>query len=269
MIAMEKVPKITEDESPTVSVEENLERLRILAREEVLKLRKMAYEDTLTGLPNRRAYERVLSEFLDGNHSSELDEFLDILEGGERQVENDQRSNPEQLGKASVLVLDIDHFGKFNNLYGHEIGDLVLKEFAKAVHSVTREDRDIAFRFGGEEFVILCPNTDETDALKISERIKNAVKEMKVMVEGYKDPLSVTVSIGVAQVVDQVMVGGEHPEYPEEKLREVSRTDVERAIAKADIALYAAKEEGRDLVRIASDDWPDFSYDEDQKEKVS
>jgi two-component system cell cycle response regulator len=124
----------------------------------------------------------------------------------------------------SLIMLDIDHFKKINDTYGHLCGDEILKSLAMQVKSCLR-GMDIVSRYGGEEFAILLPETGGNEALQTAERIRRAVEETAFM--GTEQGLSVTVSLGVAT-------------YPSRGIAE--RADM---IAKADGALYEAKEAGR------------------------
>lgn len=122
----------------------------------------------------------------------------------------------------SIILLDIDHFKHVNDTYGHQAGDQVLQQIAKILHSIGRKTDTIG-RWGGEEFLMILPQTDRIGAIKIGEKIRLAVEEYPFPIIGRK-----TVSLGVA-------------EFQEEDTQE---TLVERA----DIALYRAKNEGRNRV---------------------
>ena len=130
----------------------------------------------------------------------------------------------------AVLVLDLDHFKEVNDTYGHAAGDAVLGEFARRIRIGLREV-DVAFRQGGEEFVVLLPETDAYGGAIVAERLGAAVRDLPVSVDG-RGEIPVTVSIGVA-------VFPEHGET------------VQEVLAAADDALYAAKAAGRDTYRLA------------------
>ncbi len=133
----------------------------------------------------------------------------------------------------SVIMTDIDHFKKFNDTYGHQQGDAVLATTAKLFRKAVRET-DIPCRYGGEEFVVILPETDSEGAALAAERLRKEI-------EGFEYPglkgekLKVTVSLGIAT----------YPNHAE---------DVEGLIEKADIALYACKEGGRNCSRVYSSD---------------
>jgi two-component system cell cycle response regulator len=128
----------------------------------------------------------------------------------------------------SALVVDIDHFKKINDNFGHTIGDEVLREFAARLASNVRAV-DLACRYGGEEFVVLMPDTELADAHRIAERIRRHVAGSPFRVAGGKELLSVTISVGVAAATD-------------------SSDAVESLLRRADEAVYAAKAEGRNRV---------------------
>ncbi|MEV6689965.1 diguanylate cyclase [Micromonospora sp. NPDC051196] len=134
----------------------------------------------------------------------------------------------------SVLVLDLDRFKKINDTYGHAAGDTVLAEFARRVRGEIREV-DLAFRQGGEEFVLLLPETDARGAAIVAERLGAAVRNTPVTVLGHAgvgESIRFTVSIGIAV----------YPDHAETGLR---------VLEVADEALYAAKAAGRDTWRVA------------------
>lgn len=134
--------------------------------------------------------------------------------------------------KLSVLALDLDHFKEINDRYGHAAGDAVLTEFALRIKYEIR-DVDVAFRQGGEEFVILLPETDEIGGIAVAERLCTAIRDTPITVtEGIT--VSVTVSIGVAVLPDHGQGGA-------------------ALLRAADEALYAAKTAGRDTFRVAGD----------------
>ncbi|GAA2641274.1 diguanylate cyclase [Paractinoplanes durhamensis] len=131
----------------------------------------------------------------------------------------------------AVLVLDLDHFKKVNDTYGHAAGDAVLAEFARRIRIGLREV-DVAFRQGGEEFVVLLPETDAYGGAIVAERLGAAVRDRPMPIEG-RGAIPVTVSIGVAV-------------FPEHG------SDAKQVLRAADDALYAAKNAGRDTYRLAA-----------------
>ncbi|HOF32972.1 MAG TPA: sensor domain-containing diguanylate cyclase [Spirochaetota bacterium] len=127
----------------------------------------------------------------------------------------------------SVFISDIDHFKKFNDTYGHQQGDIVLKEVAVIFKEAFRK-LDVPARYGGEEFAVILPDTDIEKAVMIASRYRKRVEAYEFT--GQKEPLHVTVSIGVAQY---------------DPNRDFEKRDI---IERADKALYKAKESGRNRV---------------------
>ena len=128
----------------------------------------------------------------------------------------------------SVLMLDIDKFKNINDTFGHHVGDDVIISLANVLKEFSRES-DVACRFGGEEFLILLPETAIDGAFSIGEKIRKHVEEL-VIEFGKKQTLQFTISVGVSEV-----------DFEREK-------NIEQTIHRADDALYAAKESGRNKV---------------------
>jgi two-component system cell cycle response regulator len=135
----------------------------------------------------------------------------------------------------SVVITDIDHFKKFNDTYGHQIGDLVLRETAAVFRAAVR-DMDLVARYGGEEFACILPNTNKAGAVKLAERLRQAVEARQYQTE--RGVLRVAISLGVATF----------PVDAKEKVQ---------LIKLADGALYQAKESGRNRVCYANQRTPD------------
>lgn len=173
-------------------------------------LRAQSIKDPLTGLYNRR----YLNEML------------------EREIRRAIRAD-HPLG---LLMLDLDHFKKFNDTFGHEAGDAVLREAATFLIKSIRAE-DVVCRFGGEEFVVILPTADLKAAHMRAERIRSKVRELKVTHQG--QPLgTISVSIGVAVLPLHGSASAE-------------------LLEAADAALYRAKKEGRDRVVDAEISVPD------------
>jgi two-component system cell cycle response regulator len=170
-------------------------------RQSVNNTMALAVTDDMTGLYNRRYLDRHLSVMLEKAQSQDRD--------------------------MALMILDIDHFKAVNDTYGHDAGDAALKEFAARLKRNIR-GVDLACRFGGEEFVVLMPDTDHQQAEAVAERVRNAIAERSFEV-GAGRPLSLTVSAGVA-------------------LNETEGDTPETLIKRADLALYRAKREGRNRV---------------------
>jgi len=141
--------------------------------------------------------------------------------------ESESEHNP-----LSLLMMDIDHFKSFNDNHGHQLGDQVIRLVANCA-SANIKGRDTAARYGGEEFAILLPNTNLPGAKKLAEQIRKVVASQKIVRKSTREQLgTVTISIGVSQY-------------------RIGETD-ENFIARADAALYAAKNAGRNCVKVES-----------------
>ncbi len=179
-----------------------LEAITALEKE----VRELAIHDALTGLFNRH----YLSERLKAEYS-----------------------RAERTKKPiSFLLMDIDHFKKINDAYGHQAGDHALKMLAQSLLSHIRQS-DIACRYGGEEFMVILPDTDAAAAEKKAEVFRKSVHDLKIEFEG--QVFSITLSIGIAV-------------FPEHGVEN------DQILSHADAALYAAKKSGRDKVVIYSPD---------------
>ncbi|MCF8199706.1 MAG: GGDEF domain-containing protein [Sulfuritalea sp.] len=165
------------------------------------RIEQMAMTDILTGLPNRRLFELVF-----------------------RQETTKSLRNKEPL---ALVMLDIDHFKKVNDTWGHGVGDEVLKHFARVFGDVVRAGSFIA-RIGGEEFVLLLSNTQLSDAADVAERVRQSVEQSEYRHKEHS--LKITVSAGVT-TVDLAL-------------------SVDDAYRRADAALYAAKDGGRNRVAV-------------------
>jgi two-component system, cell cycle response regulator len=132
---------------------------------------EMAITDQLTGLHNRRYMSRHLDTLITGAAKS---------------------------GKPiAFLIFDIDHFKRVNDTYGHDIGDEVLREFAGRVAANVR-GIDLACRYGGEEFVVVMPDTDMEFAYSVAERLRKSVETTPFAISRDPNQLNVTISIGIA-----------------------------------------------------------------------
>ena len=146
-------------------------------------------------------------------------------------TETENLLKQNQFKSLTIIMLDIDHFKKMNDQYGHYIGDVLLQSFAATVKSNLRE-QDLFARMGGEEFVVVLKNTNLVEAEMIAERICRAVALSKTQVA--HAVLNMTVSLGV---VHQVLP---------------TQNSLQSILNQADRALYQAKTLGRNQVRIAS-----------------
>ena len=167
------------------------------------RLQSAAYKDELTQLLNRRAIHEVVLK----DSVIKKDQFI------------------------AIFVIDIDHFKLFNDTYGHALGDRVLIEVAKSLTNASRDYDQIA-RWGGEEFLVITRAVQSENLLTYAEKLRNEVSSISIFSEHHVEPISVTVSIGIA----------------------LSRMgeSFEQAFERADEALYQSKERGRNCCTLSS-----------------
>jgi diguanylate cyclase (GGDEF)-like protein len=171
--------------------------------EEKLKAEKEAKTDIVTGLYNRRAYYEICN------------------------MEYERLVRHHRI--LSVIMFDIDHFKTINDRYGHDTGDMVLSNVARIVREVIRE-YDFAFRMGGDEFLLLLPETSEAKACILAERIRTNIEDQKILDKNH-NKFSITASFGIAQY-----------SHKDKSIGDVTR--------KADEALYQAKKAGRNRIEV-------------------
>lgn len=174
-------------------------------------LRQAAIRDVLTGLYNRR--------FFDESSQREVIRALRLQAQG-------------NYAGLALMMIDIDHFKRFNDQYGHDVGDQVLREVAQVLQNQTRGS-DVAARYGGEEFTIVLADITKELALGRAQRVREAVEKLVLRPSG-KDVGVITISIGLAQ-------------FP------ANGSTVEDLLSAADKALYEAKNAGRNRVVVATD----------------
>ena len=167
--------------------------------------------------------------------------FTDVLTGWNNRRYLSVRLG-EELARARrdrggivCLMLDVDHFKRVNDTWGHAAGDAVLHELAQRIESQVRAS-DVAARYGGEEFVVLLPNTLVESAQLLAERIRDAISKTPFDLP-CGETVTVTVSIGISEV---------HPGPDDKDLKTLG----DSLVARADVALYAAKSAGRDRVIV-------------------
>lgn len=180
--------------------------LVISQRKQIRTLQSEVATDPLTGLLNRRAFLRAFGRLI---------ELLPVT------GDNRHRS----LGSLAVFFIDLDHFKRINDTYGHAVGDEVLQAVAKIIQSTLRES-DLVCRWGGEEMIAVLPGVQSREAVFVAEKVRLAVSATTFSTQG----LRVTTSIGVTSTTE--------------------REDFESLIARADEAVYAAKNGGRNQIRI-------------------
>ncbi len=168
---------------------------------------KVASHDPLTGLANRRQLEETVARLW--------------------------ALPDEVVSPVAVMMIDIDRFKAFNDRYGHPAGDTCLKRVAGAIAAEARNEDDLAVRYGGEEFLLLLPRTDLSDAVRVAERIRRHVETLSIPHERIGERGVVTISVGT--------IAGP-----------VSAQAFAELVGAADASLYAAKRNGRNQV------WPPF-----------
>ncbi len=174
-------------------------------KEEMKEVREEAYTDALTGLANRKKFD------------------LEVV-----RLVSEARDKDEPL---SIVFIDIDHFKSFNDAYGHQVGDQVLRLVARCLNEGLK-GRDFACRYGGEEFIVLLPETDIEGAEKIANILRETVKSKEIRNRSTGETLTrVSISGGVAILGDD--------------------DDPKEWIERSDKALYQAKRKGRDRVETS------------------
>ncbi len=166
----------------------------------------LAGADGLTGIANRRRFDEVL----------------------DREWRRAQRDR----SPCSLLLIDVDHFKNYNDIYGHIAGDKCLRRVAETTAQVLHRPADLLARYGGEEFGVILPDTESEGAMNIAEQIRMAVEQLRIPNEGNPHGV-VTFSIGCATQVPEVNV------------------EPSRLVQASDSALYQAKSLGRNRVEIA------------------
>jgi diguanylate cyclase (GGDEF)-like protein len=167
------------------------------------RLYSQSITDRMTGLYNSRYFEQMLFEMF-----------------------NESTSTKKPL---TIAILDIDHFKKLNDHFGHAAGDAMLKQVGQLIAESVRDQTDtMAFRYGGEEFCILFPGTNPSAAMEVMEGLRSQVEQLSVEHMGNK--LSATASIGLATST-------------------LDASDAKALFERADEALYACKHGGRNQVR--------------------
>ncbi|GJE59443.1 sensor domain-containing diguanylate cyclase [Methylobacterium trifolii] len=170
------------------------------------ELSRLSLTDALTGLANRRRFEETVER-----------------------AWTDRRRGADAL---ALLIVDADHFKRYNDRYGHAIGDEVLKGLARSMSTSVHRPTDLVARVGGEEFAILLPDTDQEGALRVAAKVHDALRSLAVTSAGIEAG-SITVSIGLA-----VSAGSDEG-------------GSEALYRRADAALYEAKAAGRNQTRCA------------------
>ena len=183
-------------------------KIHLQLAESIANFKFLSLTDELTSLPNKRCFNETLK--LEWNRS--------------------QRSE----GCISTLMLDIDHFKKYNDTYGHFQGDKALQTVAKVIKSQLHRPGDYASRWGGEEFCVLLPQVDSEGAVNVAENIRKAIEDT-IITDDNNNETKVTVSIGA---------------YTYKFLSEFGPScNIDTFVENADMALYEAKNNGRNQVK--------------------
>lgn len=199
-----KVSKIDTEGNPAIvagMVQNITDQVALQERLEI-----QAARDELTGALNRRVCREILEHQITSSHI-----------------------NGESF---AVVLIDIDYFKSINDQYGHQVGDVVLKAFVKKVEEHLRKD-DLLFRWGGEEFLLLLPNVEESKQYRVADKIRKIIKDNRIVLAD-KTEISLTVSMGVST-------------YPHHG------STISQLIEKADIAMYRSKANGRNRVELFSE----------------
>ncbi len=194
-LRLNKQSKIIEEKN--FELETIIEKLK----EKEIEITMLARLDGLTGVYNRRVFN---------------EDFIDEWARNSRNKKN-----------LSVIMIDIDFFKQYNDTYGHLEGDNALIEVAKEVVKTVGRSYDEVYRYGGEEFVVLLPETDYQGAFFIAEKIRKNIEKLKIEHSGSKNLNYLTVSLGVSTCI------------PDDKMNKMELLDV------ADTMLYKAKSDGR------------------------
>jgi diguanylate cyclase (GGDEF)-like protein len=179
------------------------------AKQANAELSRLALTDSLTGLANRRRFDEVYP----------------------REWRRAERTGSE----LSLLMIDADHFKRFNDRYGHHVGDEVLQGLAQCLATCIHRPADCVYRIGGEEFALLLPGTDQDGALLIAERVHAAVAALEITNAGIERG-GITVSVGLVCA----------------NAAAFSTLTPARLVQLADAALYEAKASGRNQTKVAS-----------------
>ena len=171
------------------------------------QLEQLALMDALTDIPNRRALDQCI----------------------QREIKRAARNEMP----LSLLMLDIDHFKNYNDHYGHGVGDACLRQVAKAIENTLQRPGDMVGRYGGEEFVVVLPNCDETCATSVAEKIQSRIALLNIPHTASPVADHVTVSIGIKSTFCQ------------------SEDECVDMLHDVDQALYLAKKSGRNCVMVA------------------
>ena len=183
----------------------------------------MLWHGFIADISPHKSIEAELQVFATTDSLTQLSNRRWFLVQLEAELNNVQRKAEHS---AALLMLDLDHFKKINDQWGHTVGDQVLRHFAKLLRAQLRIS-DTAGRLGGEEFAVVLSNADTPKAVKFAERLQEELKNAPLIHDG--QPIHMTVSVGIAAITP-------------------SDDKVEVSLSRSDIALYRAKRNGRDRI---------------------
>lgn len=183
---------------------EKTEKLAQELKDANKQLKEMAFRDGLTGLYNHRYFKKLMAHEL--NRSERYKNSL------------------------SFFMLDLDHFKKVNDEFGHPVGDIVLKEVSRTIQNSIRAC-DVAARYGGEEFIVVLPETGLKEATVVAERLRKTVEDLTISANHHS--INVTISVGLTTYIASK--------------RKKKKSDI---ISEADNALYHAKKNGRNQICV-------------------
>lgn len=184
----------------------------------------------ITGIKQSELSLKNLAEHMKGLAETDALTGLSNRRSFDESLQREYEAAKQSGRPLSLLLIDVDRFKAFNDRYGHLDGDVCLKSVASAISAAARRSGDISARFGGEEFAVLLPDTDGQTATAIAEKIRKAISDVGMPHEGSEFGI-VTASLGATVFTSESRI-----KNPAE------------LVARADLALYQAKDAGRDRV---------------------
>ncbi len=202
-----RIKRVTSESDEIITASRDI-TVRMQIEEELLKandkLQQISVLDGLTDIPNRRGFDQ--------------------------RIEEEWQRALRNVSTISLIMFDVDYFKRYNDMYGHHLGDECLKKIAKTAQSTLNRPTDYMARYGGEEFAVILPDTDHDGATLVAELIRQAVERLSIPHSNSKIMPIVSISAGVATIAPS------------------KETKYLQLIISADEALYRAKQEGRNRV---------------------
>ena len=210
---------------------DRLQKEALEARQQVDALKKLVDYDELTGLPNRRAFQEEIKR-----------QYAEV----QRSLHPLQEAAGQEFD-CSILVIDLDGFGDVNKRFGHAAGDVCLREVARRVRELLRP-LDLLARMGGDEFMLILPNTNAVEAQPVAERVYAAIHDSVTneMRQQYKSedpevpPLQISASIGIVS-------------FQQERATDGTLPSADELVKRADYASRVVKASGKDGILSLSD----------------